>query len=396
MTGYIYDADGERVGKGAISVWSCDPSVNGFSAGTDYVRDQSGRQLSEIGPNGQGSMVLVHANVYAAGALFATDDDTETHFYLNDWLGTRRVQTSYAGVAEQDCASLPYGDSETCGPTPAENLYTGKERDAETAGGVSPFGTNQGNDYFGARYYSSVMGRWMSPDYGPGPVPFASFTNPQSLNLYGYVGNNPVSLADPSGHACVSNYEDTHCGAESLATDFKASLRGSFYSQFTAAFLQFGAEDTAQQQGSSSGGGGFWSHVGNLLHGHSWNYGMRFAVTHRILPAEPIPAVTAVTDVVGIAATATKNTPLGIGSAIVSTANNPSTTNTLTNGLGLIPGFGWPMAITGAFNDWFDYGADHNRPGPQKVGDPTGPQDLHLELPTQDAGCQAAGLNFPC
>ena len=32
-------------------------------------------------------------------------------------------------------------------------LYTGKERDTES-----------GNDYFGARYYSSAMGRFMSPD----------------------------------------------------------------------------------------------------------------------------------------------------------------------------------------------------------------------------------------
>jgi len=32
--------------------------------------------------------------------------------------------------------------------------YTGKERDTES-----------GNDYFGARYYSSAMGRFMSPDW---------------------------------------------------------------------------------------------------------------------------------------------------------------------------------------------------------------------------------------
>jgi len=31
--------------------------------------------------------------------------------------------------------------------------YTGKERDTES-----------GLDYFGARYYGSNMGRWMSPD----------------------------------------------------------------------------------------------------------------------------------------------------------------------------------------------------------------------------------------
>jgi RHS repeat-associated protein len=57
--------------------------------------------------------------------------------------------------------------------------FTGKERDSES-----------GNDYFGARYYASSMGRWLSPDWsGPGdPVPYANFEDPQSLNLYSYVG----------------------------------------------------------------------------------------------------------------------------------------------------------------------------------------------------------------
>ena len=62
--------------------------------------------------------------------------------------------------------------------------FTGKERDAES-----------GLDYFGARYYASNMGRWMSPDWADKPeaVPYSSLDNPQSLNLYGYVNNNPLS-----------------------------------------------------------------------------------------------------------------------------------------------------------------------------------------------------------
>src|SRR5271170_4338227 len=53
----------------------------------------------------------------------------------------------------------------------------GKERDSES-----------GNDYFGARYYASTMGRFMSPDWSddPSPVPWADLENPQSLNLYAY------------------------------------------------------------------------------------------------------------------------------------------------------------------------------------------------------------------
>ena len=72
--------------------------------------------------------------------------------------------------------------------------FTGKERDSES-----------GLDYFGARYYSSSMGRWMSPDWADKPeaVPYSDLWNPQSLNLYGYVNNNPLSQADPDGHCCL-------------------------------------------------------------------------------------------------------------------------------------------------------------------------------------------------
>lgn len=46
------------------------------------------------------------------------------------------------------------------------------------------------------------MGRWMSPDWADKPeaVPYSDLMNPQSLNLYGYVNNNPLSKADPDGH----------------------------------------------------------------------------------------------------------------------------------------------------------------------------------------------------
>jgi RHS repeat-associated protein len=71
-------------------------------------------------------------------------------------------------------------------------VFTGKERDAES-----------GLDYFGARYYASSMGRWMSPDWSAkeDPVPYAKLDDPQTLNLYGYVRNNPLSQVDPDGHA---------------------------------------------------------------------------------------------------------------------------------------------------------------------------------------------------
>jgi RHS repeat-associated protein len=68
--------------------------------------------------------------------------------------------------------------------------FTGKKRDLET-----------GLDYFGARYYSNGLGRWVSADWSamPVPVPYANFSDPQTLNLYRYP-SNPETYADPDGH----------------------------------------------------------------------------------------------------------------------------------------------------------------------------------------------------
>jgi hypothetical protein len=47
----------------------------------------------------------------------------------------------------------------------------------------------------GARWYDPALGRFISPD---SIVPQPG--NPQSLNRYSYVLNNPLKYTDPSGH----------------------------------------------------------------------------------------------------------------------------------------------------------------------------------------------------
>ena len=73
----------------------------------------------------------------------------------------------------------------------AQPHSTGKERDAES-----------GLDYFGARYYAPRMGRFMSPDWSAQeePVPYAKLDDPQTLNLYSYIRNNPLTGVDADGH----------------------------------------------------------------------------------------------------------------------------------------------------------------------------------------------------
>jgi RHS repeat-associated protein len=97
--------------------------------------------------------------------------------------------------------------------------YTGKERDAES-----------GNDYFEARYYASSIGRWMSPDWSAKeePVPYAKLNDPQSLNLYQYVGNNPLRFDDPDGHEAGYQYDPYSYGMrqqQDAAADFAEFLK---------------------------------------------------------------------------------------------------------------------------------------------------------------------------
>jgi RHS repeat-associated protein len=207
MTGYLYDADGRRVAKGTITSWSCDPAANGFQSTNDYILGQSGEQVTEMGMNAAG-MAWLHTNAYVAGTLLATYDADDLHFYLNDPLGTRRSQTDHAGVPEQTCSGLPFGNGVVCNggnlEAPTEHHFTGKEHDPES-----------GNDYFGARYYASTMGRMLSPDSGVDQHP----EDPQSWNLFSYVRNNPLSFTDPSGHYTNSIAERSGCMQEMSTTD---------------------------------------------------------------------------------------------------------------------------------------------------------------------------------
>ena len=196
-TGYLYDAAGNRVAKGTITSLSCDITTNGFQQTTGYVVGPGGEQITEVGAN---STIWNHTNVYAEGKQIGTYDSAGLHLYVDDPLGTRRAQVlDSSGTLEAVYQSLPFGDGlnsipyATGATDPTENHFTGKERDTES-----------GNDYMFARYYNSATGRFLSPDWSAKeePVPYAKLEYPQTLNLYSYVLNNPMTHSDPDGHKC--------------------------------------------------------------------------------------------------------------------------------------------------------------------------------------------------
>jgi RHS repeat-associated protein len=138
------------------------------------------------------------------------------YYYAEDFLGSSRVMTTSTGTACYDADFYPYGGERVVTNTCPQNYkFTGKERDAET-----------NNDDFGARYYSSQFGRWISPDWSaiPAPVPYANLTNPQTLNLYAMVHDNPETFADLDGHCpeCVEEIAEEIPGVlEEISPELK-------------------------------------------------------------------------------------------------------------------------------------------------------------------------------
>jgi RHS repeat-associated protein len=118
-------------------------------------------------------------------------------YYITDHLHSTGIFADKTGTVLDDNDFYPWGGVVPgVGQTTSNNTikFTGQYRDTDTAANL---------DYFGARYYSNTIGRFMNPDWAAAPVtvPYAKFGDPQSLNLYSYVENGPVNRIDADGHS---------------------------------------------------------------------------------------------------------------------------------------------------------------------------------------------------
>src|SRR6266571_530709 len=172
---YTYDADGNRVrkanGNTGTLYWYMTPGIVGES-------DLSGNLTAEY--------------VFFDGERVARKSTNGVFYYFSDHLKTASVVTDSLGNIKSESDFYPWGgELQFVNNDSNHYKFTGKERDPET-----------GLDYFGARYYSNGLGRWVSADWSatPVPVPYADFGDPQTLNLYQFVAGNPASKADPDGH----------------------------------------------------------------------------------------------------------------------------------------------------------------------------------------------------
>jgi RHS repeat-associated protein len=221
LLGYGYDAAGNVLqdGSGNTScsgnayTWNSEEQLT-CALGASYTYDGDGARVEKTGGGATATLywgavaesntsgTLTSEYIFLNGRRIARRDIAtgSVYYYFADMLGSSNVVATSTGALENESDFYPFGGElpVTQNLTNQKYKFEGKERDPESASVAQP----QGLDNFGARFDSSAMGRFMSPDWAnsPEPVPYAKLTNPQSLNLYAFAGNNPESAPDIDGH----------------------------------------------------------------------------------------------------------------------------------------------------------------------------------------------------
>jgi RHS repeat-associated protein len=187
-TVFIHDVSGNLTGDGAraytydarnriVSVSGAVSESYGYDVGNRRVKKVAGGVV--IHYIWEGNQVIAEYERGGGGT-----QATGTRYYHQDRLSTMII-TDGAGNVVGATDQLPFGEEIGVSGESAKHKFTTYERD------------QTGLDYAVNQFYSSQQGRFAQVDpLGMGAV---SMGNPQSLNLYSYVGNDPLNFVDPSG-----------------------------------------------------------------------------------------------------------------------------------------------------------------------------------------------------
>jgi RHS repeat-associated protein len=257
---YTYDADGRRVKK---------------SSGANYWYGPGGAAYAETDSAGNWTNYI-----FFGGQRLARNVSGDIKYYITDHLHSTAMFVDKAGTTAailDDNDMYPWGGIVPgVGKTTSTNTvkFTGKYRDNESQ-----------LDYFGARYYSNTIGRFMSPDWAAKPttVPYAKFGDPQSLNLYSYVENGPVNRIDVDGHwadkdCTVCNHGDSGFSVAGYAGSEIGLLvypqYGKCNSQLPSGQQQKSqAQNTYKSKDAAAGAAG--RDMRKRENGYKWEYGAR-------------------------------------------------------------------------------------------------------------------------
>jgi RHS repeat-associated protein len=164
--------------------------TEGVHSVTAQVYDQAGNQ-PQSGPwsftvvdNAAPSLGITKYYYHGSQRIAMRQDDV-VYFIHSDHLGSTSLTTDITGTVLAETRYLPYGEERwITGTRVTDFTFTGQR--AETGFRLMDYN---------ARYYDPGLGRFVSADT---VVP--ELGNPQALNRYAYVTNNPIRFVDPTGH----------------------------------------------------------------------------------------------------------------------------------------------------------------------------------------------------
>lgn len=177
--------------------WDVENRVIGVTGGASFVYDGDGNRVKKI----IGSTTTIYVNkyyektgteittyYYLGDRLIAQNKAGTLNYFHQDSLGSTSVISNSSGTQVSSVKYLSFGIARS-GTVSAQTdiQFTGQRKVSSN--------DSDGLYYYGARYYDADIGRFISPD-----TVIPAYTNPQGLNRYSYVLNNPLKFNDPTGH----------------------------------------------------------------------------------------------------------------------------------------------------------------------------------------------------
>jgi RHS repeat-associated protein len=221
---YAYDATGQRVLQRSTS-GSTTMTVYAFGL-EEHLYDGSGNHLSDTfyyslsngsnsqSNNGQSDASNASTNYAQNRRLLGALTSSGTQFYLTDTLGS--VVSTFSNTA----GSAAILGNQVYDPYGTQGYNAGTMATAK--GFTGQYADPTGLDYYNARYYDPVTGRFLSAD--------VKQDNLHGFDPYAYVQGNPETKNDPTGQdGCGFNIE---CRLQQVAGDIATKILSR------AAFIQ--------------------------------------------------------------------------------------------------------------------------------------------------------------